>query len=87
MENLPIINSLSRFKTDKEVIQSLPKPKKGSADVIGIRLLGIDPNQVDKTLQDYLTWTPKGCFTKRKDVAKQLIDYYDAVYIEDNNIC
>lgn len=86
MKNLRKTSVLSSVKTDVQKIKTLKKPKKGSADVVGIRVLGIDPDAIDESLQDSLQWTPKGCFTKNKDVAQELIDSHKGVYIEDNNL-
>ena len=72
--------------TDCETIAKLKikKNSKGSHDVVGIRLLGIEPDDVAQRFQDHIQWTPLGCFTKQKRIAKTLINLYDGVYIDNN---
>lgn len=74
-------------KTDSEKIETLACSKKGSADVTGIRLLGVNPDEVPEIFRDKLQWTPKGCFTQCKAVAKQLVEDHNGVYVDDNVVC
>lgn len=74
-------------KTDSEKIEALACSKKGSADVTGIRLLGVNPDEVPEVFQDKLQWTPKGVFTHCKAIAKQLVETHNGVYVEDNVVC
>ena len=82
MSSLRKLNGLKFVaQTDVEKIEALDIPKKGSADVVGIRLLALEPNnEFPDVFRDKLQWTSDGCYTKCKGIAKNLVSNYGAIY-------